>query len=973
MDVPNDLKSSHYPPARSNAQPMPLRVNPKYPLPSSLPPQDWSPLSLPEGPQENGAARTTSRRRRVSGKGQTESTAQPIAPEVPKPPPIAYRDPYGNALPHSSTGGSGNSTSFAARVRAAPTDLLSARIPDDDYDPVIQNTGPNRRGSISRAPGALYAAVQSSNRAPISSSTAGPSSPPYSSNTTTPRQYQGPDTKPQRQTSTTAPPAKAADSAAYSVPRLNERRLSASVADHRSPLQKLEVKLNGFSKEEKRARIEEAEQELRESKAGGRPPRSGQGIDATQHRSHSRRASTGADTTSRDLPPEKTRGVQDRERVRTDQGISSNPRGDSERRQATTASQPARTRIPLNSGTDSRVPVSRDRTQQASGKPPKLPEPSQQSERGVRFQSQRSPKDLDSALGTGPAQLSRDPRIKVEAPGSASTTSGERRTVKDRSYQDQSVMGNRTSRQIPRQQKSPDDSAGESFKTKAVNSRDRIVADTSLTHTTLPSSKDLPINETGSRNVSGKEARRISGLNVNPRGAKEEQAQHKHHFSTLLHRNRHNAPLVDDGSTPRTNHPTEWRQGGTARLTPADFVIRNDKTPTQNAWWEGGGSGDRNASAKATVGNKHDASLDGNYEQPYGKEADFYSLQNSTSDPQSDISRDPVIPHVRQYVANDELQVGRRRDQPWLRGHGALPALHARNPQFGLSNTYSYSCPHLSEHDGRHLDHICKPYMSKELTQSMRSIRIRAAPPPAAFNPSLYLKCGPLLRYTGLKRDKLQRAAGSRSQTSTERETWRGSVLIVTVDAESTYTPVPVLQLFPEQIDLLPPPPQQVDQGSGHSLPPEYIDPIAGMPKLSRTGKTVYVKPVEDLEVQIDLSRVEDDTGLFEETRTAVVPSSYGQPSNLPRRDVSSSSSANTRTGRRDGPSRYQPTKGVRLHAERGVTFWRFNLEIELIERQVRVAYRINNSASVGFWVPARGQTMNIMFHSCNGFSMSVK
>lgn len=263
--------------------------------------------------------------------------------------------------------------------------------------------------------------------------------------------------------------------------------------------------------------------------------------------------------------------------------------------------------------------------------------------------------------------------------------------------------------------------------------------------------------------------------------------------------------------------------------------------------------------------------------------------------------------------------------------------------------------------------------MSKELTQSMRSIRIRAVPSPASFNPPLYLKCGPLLRYTGLKRDRLENSRDSRNDGITVRETWRGSVMIVTNDAESSYNPAPVLQLFPEPIDLLPPPPQKVDE-SGQSLPPEYIDPVAGLPKLSRTGKTVYVKPVEDLEQEADLSRVEDDSGLFEETRTAAVPTSYGQPSNRPRPDVASSS-ANSKTRRRgrENQTGYQQVKGVRLHAERGVTFWRFSLEVELGDHQARIAYRINGSASVGFWVPARDQSMNIMFHSCNGFSMSVK
>ncbi|KZF25922.1 hypothetical protein L228DRAFT_206194, partial [Xylona heveae TC161] len=69
---------------------------------------------------------------------------------------------------------------------------------------------------------------------------------------------------------------------------------------------------------------------------------------------------------------------------------------------------------------------------------------------------------------------------------------------------------------------------------------------------------------------------------------------------------------------------------------------------------------------------------------------------------------------------------------------------------------------------------------------------------------------------------------------------------------------------------------------------------------------------------------------------------------------------------------KFRDVKAHRLHTERGVTFWRFNIEVELGEKQARIAYRINRGPAIGFWVPAHGQTMNIMFHSCNGFSSSV-
>ena len=411
----------------------------------------------------------------------------------------------------------------------------------------------------------------------------------------------------------------------------------------------------------------------------------------------------------------------------------------------------------------------------------------------------------------------------------------------------------------------------------------------------------------------------------------------------------------------------EWRQGETARLTIADAESKNDITSSQSAWWENRSAQTDTSSRAARRASRFS---DGDYEEAYGK---YPSLQSGsdknfrTGSTHFSLKSEPF--HVRGYVETDKVPATALNPKSWLRNY--IPQVTKKDSLFALNDVYFYSCPQLGDHDVFHPYHICQPYVSRELTRSMRSIRLRVAPSPASFNPPLYLKCGPLLRYTGLRRDRLQ---DFRSDKSSWRETWRGSVMIVTTDGGSSYSPAPVLQLFHEPMDLLPPLPHSMDDESNQSLPPEYVDPIAGLPKLSRTGKTVYVKPIEDLEHEVDLSRIEDDGGLFEETRTAVVPTSYGQPSNRTRRNAHSTSVDSK--GRQLGGqvrSGVQQVRGVRLCAERGVTFWRFNIEVELGNQQARVAYRINNSASVGFWIPARGQSMNIMFHTCNGFSMSVE
>ena len=215
-----------------------------------------------------------------------------------------------------------------------------------------------------------------------------------------------------------------------------------------------------------------------------------------------------------------------------------------------------------------------------------------------------------------------------------------------------------------------------------------------------------------------------------------------------------------------------------------------------------------------------------------------------------------------------------------------------------------------------------------------------------AFNPPLYLRCGPLLRYTGIKKAK------------PNQEMWTGSVMIVTDDQKSSYTDPPVLRLFSQPMSPLTAPPDDIRNSSGHDLPSDYVDPVEGETKSSRSGKTLYVRSVDHLEEHVNLSRIESDDGLFEE-----VPStSKALKAKKLRLSVMDGEKAN----------KYRQVRGCRLLCEGGVTFWRFSISVELVSQQKRVAYRINNGPATGFWVPAKGSPMNIMFHSCNGFSVSV-
>lgn len=67
-----------------------------------------------------------------------------------------------------------------------------------------------------------------------------------------------------------------------------------------------------------------------------------------------------------------------------------------------------------------------------------------------------------------------------------------------------------------------------------------------------------------------------------------------------------------------------------------------------------------------------------------------------------------------------------------------------------------------------------------------------------------------------------------------------------------------------------------------------------------------------------------------------------------------------------------QTLPGEVLHSQFGSSYWKWNLDIPLVEQAQRISYAINSSNPVEFWVPGMHETMNIMFHSCNGFSLSV-
>jgi hypothetical protein len=74
---------------------------------------------------------------------------------------------------------------------------------------------------------------------------------------------------------------------------------------------------------------------------------------------------------------------------------------------------------------------------------------------------------------------------------------------------------------------------------------------------------------------------------------------------------------------------------------------------------------------------------------------------------------------------------------------------------------------------------------------------------------------------------------------------------------------------------------------------------------------------------------------------------------------------------------------GIRLYETTNEAFWRFNLEIQLQDFEAKWEYSIPGamiahqegspeSTPTPFYVPSRTQSMRIMFHSCNGFSVGT-
>lgn len=847
----------------------------------------------------------------------------PPVPEVPRGPPLSYKEPYAR---ESGPPRSSDRKSFSERAKVSP-------IPDDDYaedsywgpsaSTAVQPPNQSRRGSAGREP--------QSRRNPD------PQSPRYSPD---PRQRNTAKEVPHprvvipngavpvsRSKSINQPSQRHSESPRYVDQTYSPISRSATIrgpvnvpdekrrewASDRSPLQKLEVTLNDISKEEKRARVEEAEMLLRESRAGrgGRKASKDVGNKARTYESESSRAdpksleeaglvrsSSGAQRDklyhsstlesrrpdTRQVSVDGRRGFEYEERQNTADPVRqtsvSTPRQArsmksdqaeptsrippiQKERPVTVRQDPDRRALQGTNASRGQGGIGRSQSKrqavQAQGIPSNITRAVSMAQSGPQT---TFPEERDIHRG-GPMKESNSSHKAVLAESAPATavTEAPKAVVTSKSTPVASgSIGRSNSRKL--QKRAPAgyiSSAKDDLEESQIHDQD--TAPEQSAYMAQKDSYSQPSynhtkNEPYSDRPRSPDARpSTSKKHLEPHGlglhhdAPVEAGRKHSYVPDIFHHKSRRQSVSFKEPFDRARPVNEWKNAGTARLTFAELQLSEAGPDKSRTWWEGGGS----------VGHKMDARRPGAHQKPRG-------------------------------AVNE---------------HGQT-----------------------------------------------------------TFNPPLYFKCGPLLRYTGMKRQQ-PRSGNTEPQTTVEREMWRGSVMIVTQDSMSSYETVPVLRLFSQPTELLPPPPQQIS-GDEEDLAPEYVDPLAGLTKMSRNGKTLYVRPVDHLEEGKDLSLVEEDYGLFEESPSPIFANGGG----------ASHTSPVDRSRGPDGEEmgKWSEVTGVRLYADpaRDVTFWRFNLEIELSDRQAHIAYRINNGPAVGFWVPARGQAMNIMFHSCNGFSLSV-
>ncbi|KAF7510882.1 hypothetical protein GJ744_005712 [Endocarpon pusillum] len=881
----------------------------------------------------NGAIPTSSQSRRqdqadlfLQTDYEDHLSHPPAAPEVPRAPPISYKQPYeGETIDQQPT------RSFSQRAKGQM--LAQEGIGDDRGAQPLQlkiPEDPRKNTTRDDVPVAAQNGLNISNdgrKVRRGSSQRQPDTPLQDSSHSTSRELRD-HPRPVRHEAGTAPlkldlKFPTAKIGTMKGPKKLSESQQTEWAHDRSPLQTLEVKLNDISKEEKRARVEEAEMLLREAKAGRGGRRSSKEVPATAKRRVSTRE-----------PPLEPKSVQ---KASPDHHTQSTQRGTGQPRirvefQETTKGFPSsedRQEPDIEKHLVARPAVGNEVTplldesrswQQASQDEGRI-HPAHTVYEATSLSKPRQD-SLQQPIIVDQVHPAHDPRL-IHATERNSNEPGLQHDPRSNQLQN-NVRRAASTRQDPVAKSIP------SNITRAISSQQHQPQPLFADDQDL--SRPGPIRES---NSSHKAALAEANAAVGATGPSAAASVTRDNSRKLQ-----KAPPANlsRGSYPEDKRPDSLlsglKQGSTSADAPRSSANTNVEDTKLEFYYKGMPKqvdvprvNSQRAPESAMLGVKEPAFNEQNSttSRPRRTSVSF----NVPFDKARPVNEWKQADTARLTLADLALDVPSEEDQAWWEINGSS----GRRRSKGASGN----------------------------VQSSKVFSQQKQPRSVEFKPPLYLKCGPLLRYTGMRKEREEVQQSGQTNNPTGRETWRGSVMIVTNDSHSSYEEVPTLRIFSQPRDLLPPPPDQVQ---GDDLAPEYVDPIAGLTKVSRTGQTLYVKPVDYLVEGKDLSRVEDDDGLFETT-----------PSPLDN-GLQISATANKRTRGRDGEAlgKFKEVKGCRLYAdiERDVTFWRFNIEVELSDQQAHIAYRINHGPPVGFWVPAKGQTMNIMFHSCNGFSLTV-
>ena len=625
----------------SASQPQAMRLDTGYPLQSSTTsPQSastWSPSPTSAGPpQDNGIVRTSSRRRKVSGQGYTKNVAQPEqlppAPDVPRAPPVSYRDPYNNNenLPIRNNA----SKSFAARARAIPDSMNPALAEASIMDNGQDGRRP-RRASVDQPSGVSYREVQYPNGEFSSPLSAGPSSTQWSiqprgtsQRKTTDSEYDQGTANPNlsRQYSNARSPPSGSQGR-----RVSESRMEW--AADRSPLQKLEVKLNDISKEEKRARVQEAEQLLRESKASRAKSQENPDAEPDVYRRSSKRApartkeNINRDIQSQPRQPEHqepTEAYETKSRSKAtstrDQHGAQKPQGNRESTAQEQISQGPPLATPEYVVHDRKTEDVHRRSVQASVVGAETP-------RDVRFKRDSYIGGANSSNGGVLGRMGSTHRRESELP------------KEEAGFQSDKVVQQPT--QQPRRlqkQRQPDDKKAGKVVSEQQQNLYAARAQPSGAKSFAPSPEDSPDPMPGNishghghglkyeippQTAAGIDARQRIGFGTRQDNVVGEvPTREKLHLSNVIHGNHRTSPIPPTNVNGPPRHLDEWRNGGIAQLTIADSIAETPSKETKKAWWE---KENANGRRRQSASNAHDQ---GSYQGDGVNEGAFGTLSH---------------------------------------------------------------------------------------------------------------------------------------------------------------------------------------------------------------------------------------------------------------------------------------------------------------------------------------------------------